>query len=62
MGYITKRKKNITILTSSENDKQSPVYCMTLTNVNELAISSTNDVNLYSFDNITKNFFNITKH
>ena len=44
-----------------KNDKQSVAMCMILINVNELAVSSYANINIYSFDNITKKSFNVNK-
>ena len=41
-----------------KNDKQCNAYCMTLINVNELAVSSYKNINIYSFENKS---FNIIK-
>ena len=44
-----------------KNDKQLQAYCMTLISANELAISSHDDINIYSFDYVTKKSFNVIK-
>ena len=44
-----------------KNDQQSHVYCMTLINVNELAISSHKDINIYSFYSVANKSFNVIK-
>ena len=43
------------------NKKQLETFCMELINVNELAVSSYKDINIYLFDNITNKSFHITK-
>ena len=43
-----------------ENDKQKEVYYMTLLRVNKLAVSSGEDINIYSFD-VIKKYFNVIK-
>ena len=44
-----------------KNDKQKQAYCMTSININELAISSYQDINIYSFDNFNNKSFNVIK-
>ena len=44
-----------------KNTKQSYAYCMSLINENELAVSSSNDINIYLFDNVTNKSFDIIK-
>ena len=39
-----------------KNDKQKQAYCMTLININEFAVSSHIDINIYSFNVIHKSF------
>ena len=45
-----KDKKELKFSQQVKYDKQSHVYCMTLINANELAISSKIDINIYSFN------------
>ena len=56
-----KDKKELQFYHQVKNDKQSYAYCMTLINVNELAVSSDNNINIYSFDKVTIQSFNIIK-
>ena len=56
-----KDKKELRFYHQIKNDKQSYAYCMTLINVNELAVSSYKDINICSFDNITNKSFNVIK-
>ena len=56
-----KDHKELQFYDQVKNDKQSIAFCMTLINVDELAISSAKDINIYSFDNITIKSFNVIK-
>ena len=55
-----KYKKELQFYHQVKNDKQSLAYCMTLVNINKLAVSSKNDINIYSF-NVTEKSFNVNK-
>ena len=53
-----KYKKELQFYHQVKNDKQLQAYCMTLININELAVSSYKDINIYSFEDKS---FNIIK-
>ena len=53
-----KDKNELQFYHQVRNDKQFYAFCMTLINVNELAVSSSNNINIYSFH---KKSFNIIK-
>ena len=53
-----KNQKEFQFYHQVKNDKQLQAYCMTLINVNELAVSSHKDINIYSFEDKS---FNIIK-
>ena len=54
-------KKELQFYHQVKNDKQLFAYCMILINVNQLAVCSSKDINIYSFDNVTNKSFNIIK-
>ena len=56
-----KNHKELQFYHQVKNDQQSHAYCMTLISVNELAVSSYKNINIYSFDNVTNNSFFIIK-
>ena len=57
MGYF---RKELQFYHQVKNEKQQQTLCMTLTKVNELAVSSHKDINIYSFD-VTSKSFNVIK-
>ena len=58
---LQKDQREVQFYYQVKNNKQQEAYCMTFINVNQLALSSREDINIYSFDNTTKKSFNIIK-
>ena len=57
-----KNQKELKFSHQVKNDKQSFAYCMALINMNQFAVSSNKDINVYSFDQIfTNKSYNVTK-
>ena len=57
-----KNKNELQFYHQVKNEKQSKACCMTLISINELAVSSHKDINIYLFDNTSNNkSFNIIK-
>ena len=56
-----KNKNELQCYHQVKNYKQLQIYCMEVVNINELAVSSQNDINIYTFDSGTYKSFNIIK-
>ena len=62
MWDISQKNKNeLQFYHQVQNDKQSYAYCMILINLNELAVSSNQNINIYSFESLTYKFFCVIK-